>query len=43
VPPNPSELLMSDQMKVLIEKLRLEYDMIVFLDTPLGLASGQMH
>ena len=33
VPPNPSELLMSSQMDVLMEGLKKEYDYII-LDTP---------
>lgn len=34
VPPNPSELLSSKKMKVLIEKLKLYYDLIVLDVTP---------
>lgn len=33
IPPNPTELLFSDRMKVLIEKLKADYD-LVFLDCP---------
>ena len=33
IPPNPTELLYSDKMKSLIEKLRVDYDYI-FIDCP---------
>ena len=37
MPPNPSELLMSDQLKPLIEKLRDEYDYVFIDSTPIDL------
>lgn len=33
IPPNPSEILSSEKMKQLVEKLKDEYD-IIFIDTP---------
>jgi capsular exopolysaccharide synthesis family protein len=33
IPPNPSEILSSDRMRQLIEKLRSDYD-VIFIDTP---------
>ncbi len=36
IPPNPSELLESNQMKLLISKLREDYDLIVFDAPPVG-------
>ena len=33
VPPNPSELIGSEKMKVVIEKMKDEYDIVLF-DTP---------
>jgi capsular exopolysaccharide synthesis family protein len=37
IPPNPSEILASKRMNVLIEEMKLIYDMIIF-DTPPALA-----
>ena len=42
VPPNPSELLMSDYMKALIDQLRQDYDMIVLDTPPLGLVTDAL-
>ena len=42
VPPNPSELLMSDMMDDLIVDLRSKYDMIVLDSPPLGLVTDAL-
>jgi capsular exopolysaccharide synthesis family protein len=42
IPPNPSELLMSDRMELLIEKLKEQYDYIILDSPPLGLVSDSM-
>ncbi len=42
VPPNPSELLMSDGMKNLIELVRDRYDMIILDTPPLGLVTDAL-
>jgi len=39
VPPNPSELLHADRMKVLIEDLKTRYDIIMIDTAPIGLVS----
>lgn len=39
VPPNPSELLHTDRMKVLIEDLKQRYDVIMIDTAPIGLVS----
>ncbi|MDP9046700.1 MAG: polysaccharide biosynthesis tyrosine autokinase [Bacteroidota bacterium] len=39
IPPNPSELLHSDRMKVLIAQLKLTYDIIMIDTAPIGLVS----
>lgn len=39
VPPNPSELLLSVGMQSLMEKLRMEYDIILIDTPPLGLVT----
>jgi len=39
IPPNPTELLMSDRFKVLIEKLRNSYDYIFLDSTPLDMVA----
>ena len=36
IPPNPSELLSSDNMKELIKELSKQYDYIIFDTTPIG-------
>jgi len=42
IPPNPSELLMSDTMTELINALRETYDMIVLDSPPLGLVTDAL-
>lgn len=42
IPPNPSELLMSDAMSELIDVLRETYDMIVLDSPPLGLVTDAL-
>jgi succinoglycan biosynthesis transport protein ExoP len=37
VPPNPSELIMSEQMKQMIEELKSKYDYIILDTPPVGL------
>jgi Mrp family chromosome partitioning ATPase len=39
VPPNPSELIMSDGMSELIEELKKTYDYIILDTPPVGLVS----
>lgn len=39
IPPNPSELLHSDRMKLLIAELKLKYDVIMIDTAPVGLVS----
>ena len=39
VPPNPSELLMNEQMDLLMETLKQEYDYIILDSPPLGLVT----
>ncbi|GAC1557664.1 MAG: tyrosine-protein kinase domain-containing protein [Mucilaginibacter sp.] len=39
IPPNPSELLHSERMKVLIARLKLSYDIIMIDTAPIGLVS----
>lgn len=43
VPPNPSELLMSKQMEILITELKKRYDYIVIDTPPIGLVSDPMN
>ncbi len=42
IPPNPSELLMSGRLKELLEMLRLEYDVIILDNAPIGLVADAM-
>ncbi|SFD73936.1 polysaccharide biosynthesis tyrosine autokinase [Flavobacterium phragmitis] len=42
IPPNPSELILSDAMKELIEELKLKYDYIVLDTPPVGLVSDSL-
>lgn len=42
VPPNPAELIMSDNMFTMIEELRKKYDYIVFDTPPVGLVSDAL-
>lgn len=39
IPPNPSELILSDAMKELIDELKLKYDYIILDTPPVGLVS----
>jgi len=43
VPPNPSELLMSEQMDLLMEELRARYDYIILDTPPIGLVSDALN
>lgn len=42
IPPNPSELLMSERMEDLINNLKKEYDYIILDSPPLGLVSDAL-
>ena len=42
IPPNPSELIMGDRMKELIEELKLKYDYIILDTPPVGLVSDAL-
>jgi len=42
IPPNPSELLHTDRMKLLIDTLRLKYDIIMIDTAPIGLVSDSI-
>jgi Mrp family chromosome partitioning ATPase len=42
VPPNPSELIMSDGMSELIEELKKTYDYIILDTPPVGLVSDAL-
>lgn len=42
VPPNPNELLLSEQLDACIEKLRGEYDYIIIDSAPIGLVSDSL-
>jgi len=42
VPPNPSELLISDEMDVFMEQLKKEYDYIIMDTPPLGLVTDAL-
>jgi len=42
IPPNPSELIMSDSMKELIEELKTKYDYIILDTPPVGLVSDAL-
>ncbi|MDX2003522.1 MAG: polysaccharide biosynthesis tyrosine autokinase [Chitinophagales bacterium] len=39
IPPNPAELILSEQLDVLIENLKKEYEYIIFDTPPLGLVT----
>ncbi|MDB5109842.1 MAG: polysaccharide biosynthesis tyrosine autokinase [Mucilaginibacter sp.] len=41
-PPNPSELLHTDRMKLLLEMLKLKYDIIMIDTAPVGLVSDSI-
>lgn len=42
VPPNPNELLMSENMKVMFDMLRSEFDYIIIDSAPIGVVSDTM-
>ncbi len=42
IPPNPSELLMSDRMDTLINELKQEYDYIILDSPPIGLVADSL-
>ncbi len=42
IPPNPSELIMSDQMEALINQLKEKYDYVVIDNPPSGLVSDSI-
>ena len=42
IPPNPSELLLSDGMNQLIEKLQKEYDYVLIDNPPIGIVTDSM-
>jgi polysaccharide biosynthesis transport protein len=42
IPPNPSELIMSERMKELINELKLKYDYIILDTPPVGLVSDAL-
>ena len=42
IPPNPSELLMSDAMEELVSELKKEYDYIILDSPPLGLVADAL-
>ncbi|QHT69241.1 polysaccharide biosynthesis tyrosine autokinase [Rhodocytophaga rosea] len=42
IPPNPSELIMSDTMKNLLEELRPQYDYIIVDTPPIGLVTDAL-
>jgi capsular exopolysaccharide synthesis family protein len=39
IPPNPSELLLSDRFKDIIEELKTQFDVIIMDNPPIGLVS----
>lgn len=39
IPPNPSELIISNRLNILIEELKQSYDYIVFDNPPIGLVT----
>lgn len=43
IPPNPSELMMSEKLKELIDQLKMKYDYIIIDTPPLGLVSDTMN
>ena len=43
IPPNPSELIMTDKMQELIDELKEEYDYIFIDSAPLGLVTDTMN
>jgi len=43
IPPNPSELIMTDKMDILMDDLKEKYDYIFIDSAPLGLVTDTMH
>lgn len=43
IPPNPSELILSEKMKTIIEDLKKSFDYIVIDNPPIGLLADAMH
>ncbi|MEM8523589.1 MAG: polysaccharide biosynthesis tyrosine autokinase [Bacteroidota bacterium] len=42
IPPNPSELILSERMNALVEELKNEYDYVIFDNPPIGLVSDAL-
>jgi len=42
IPPNPSELIISDEMNNLIDKLKTEYDYVLIDNPPIGIVTDAM-
>ncbi len=42
IPPNPSELILSDAMDILLDELKKEYDYIIIDNPPIGLVTDAM-
>ena len=42
IPPNPTELIASEQMQELLEKLKEQYDCIIIDNPPIGLVTDAM-
>ncbi len=43
IPPNPSELILSEKMKIIIEDLKKSFDYIVIDNPPIGLLADAMY
>jgi capsular exopolysaccharide synthesis family protein len=43
IPPNPSELVLSDELANIIEEMKKVYDVIVFDNPPVGVVSDGVH
>lgn len=43
IPPNPSELLLSDRLNDLMKELKLRYDYVIYDTPPIGLVSDAIH
>ncbi|MEM6699773.1 MAG: polysaccharide biosynthesis tyrosine autokinase, partial [Bacteroidota bacterium] len=42
IPPNPSELIISERMKLLVQQLNEQYDYVIFDNPPIGLVSDAL-
>jgi len=42
IPPNPSELILSEQMESLVQQLHEQYDYVIFDNPPIGLVSDAL-